>query len=153
MDDKTCRERVSVINNQIDEIHFPSDYGCVWPRSKMQLEVGANSKIPNNSTSENKKCKVCNHGSLILWNDKGAGANFQQIGLKKVEPLWELSFRLHLQTHPKMNHDILDLLDKSKTPGCCGFHLANLHKGKSLHFVPFSQILTINFKRDKSSAM
>jgi hypothetical protein len=65
---------------------------------------------------------------------KARGANFQQIGHKKVEPLWELSFRLHFQTHPKMNHDILGLLDKSKTPGRCGFPLANPHSGESRDF-------------------
>jgi hypothetical protein len=36
----------------------------------------------------------------------------------------------------KSNRDILDMLSKPKTPGHCGFPLANLHKGKSLHNVP-----------------
>ena len=36
----------------------------------------------------------------------------------------------------KMDRDNLDLLDKSKIPGHCGFPLANLHSAESLHFVP-----------------
>ena len=36
----------------------------------------------------------------------------------------------------KLHRDILDWLNKSKTPGNCGFPLANLQKGLSLDFVP-----------------
>jgi hypothetical protein len=35
-----------------------------------------------------------------------------------------------------LNHDILGFLNQSKTPGHCGFPLANLQSAESLHFVP-----------------
>jgi hypothetical protein len=41
---------------------------------------------------------------------------------------------------PKRKLCMLGLLDKSKLPGHCGFLLANLHKVKSLHFVPDENI-------------
>jgi hypothetical protein len=37
-----------------------------------------------------------------------------------------------------MDRDNLDLLNKSKTPGYCGFPLANLQKGPSVYCVPKS---------------
>ena len=36
----------------------------------------------------------------------------------------------------KLDHDILDSLNKPKTSGHCGFPLANLHSAESLHCVP-----------------
>ena len=33
---------------------------------------------------------------------------------------------------------MISLQNKSKTPGHCGFPLANPHSGESLHFVPIS---------------
>jgi hypothetical protein len=39
-----------------------------------------------------------------------------------------------------LNNDILNLLNKSKTPGLCGFPLANPHSGESLYFVPDENI-------------
>jgi hypothetical protein len=36
-----------------------------------------------------------------------------------------------------LHHEILDSLDKSKTPGHCGFPLANLYFELSVDIVPF----------------
>ena len=44
----------------------------------------------------------------------------------------ECSFK----SNRKLNHDILDSLDKSKTPGHCRFPLTNLQKGPMIDFVP-----------------
>ncbi len=43
---------------------------------------------------------------------------------------------LHFQIDNKINHDNLDLLDKSITFGGCMFSPANLHSVESLHIVP-----------------
>ena len=48
---------------------------------------------------------------------------------------------LHFQTHPKLNHDILGFLNKSKTAGHCGFPLTNLHSGESVYCLPKPTIL------------
>jgi hypothetical protein len=45
---------------------------------------------------------------------------------------------MHQLIHNNDGIKILDLLNQSKTPGRCGFPLANPHKGESLHFVPES---------------
>jgi len=41
--------------------------------------------------------------------------------------------RLHFQIHQKLNHDILNLLDKSKTPDHSRFPLANPCFGESVY--------------------
>ena len=51
-------------------------------------------------------------------------------------------YGLRFQVHQKMNHYILDWLNKSKPPGFCGFPLANLHSGKSVDYVPDENIGT-----------
>jgi hypothetical protein len=40
-----------------------------------------------------------------------------------------------------LNHGILDFLNKSKTPGFCGFPLTNLQKGLIGDFVPDENIM------------
>ena len=51
-----------------------------------------------------------------------------------------VGFRLRFQIRQKLNHDILDSLTKPKTPGHCGFPMANLHSELSLGFVPEENI-------------
>jgi len=44
----------------------------------------------------------------------------------------------------KLDRDNLDLLDKPKTPGHCGFPLANLYFELSMDYVPKSNVLRSN---------
>jgi len=41
---------------------------------------------------------------------------------------------LRLKSQKKLNHDILDSLNKAKAPGHCGFPLANLLSVESVDF-------------------
>ena len=74
------------------------------------------------------------------------GVHIQQLLRLKIlwpnDP-WILSqcFDCPFKSAIKLDHDILGFLNKSKTPGHCGFPLANPHKGQSLHYRAYIEFL------------
>ena len=59
---------------------------------------------------------------------------FYKYQILPIRGVWDYFFK----SAQKMDRDNLDLLEKSKTSGHCGFPLANLHSGESVDFVPES---------------
>ena len=58
-----------------------------------------------------------------------------------AQPFWSCVVGCTFKSTKKLNHDILDSLDKPIVPRHCMFPLANLHSTESLYCVPESNPL------------